>query len=186
MEQSLNNTEEYILNNSIERMTAIVEEDRLAAMKQAERDITKKRLRAVIELYSNGKTYEEITAIPIDRIEVPNPNTDHIEDNGSFKYPIDGTWRDRIIAVLKHENRVLTIKDMVAIVQTHHSVYNYAQLSNLISNTINTKLVKDNAVRIYKSIPATKGFYYGSPLWWDGDVLRDEHKPKLKTQDIWK
>jgi len=189
-------SDDIILRQTISKLTALIEEDNEARVKQLARDNKIKASKLLIEILS-GQSYEEI--ILVSNVskgeEVQYPSILHINKNSAretleleseFKYPMNGTWRDKIASVLKYENRAMTIKEIIAIIQPYHKESSLSSITNVVSNTINSKLLKDGDIKIYTPEIKTKGFYYSSPKWWDGDKLKDEHKPKPKESTLWK
>jgi hypothetical protein len=178
-------TDDVILQDAITKLSKLMEEDRIASVEKGKRDISIQKARAVIELYSNGKTFEEFISKNELFTQLSETNNESERLNISdFEYP-KGTWKDKIIGILKYENRVLSVNEIIGIVELHQNDYTTKQLLGLISNTINTNLVKNGYLKIYKPTIPTKGFYYGNPLWWDGEELKKEHLPKPKQKKVW-
>lgn len=195
MANELEITDEFILKDTIRKARIIIAEERQADIDKEVRDKAKARLKLLYEEYSNGNKFDEFEKEfrnGVDKIKTVSShidnsvNTQNDNDNSKFVYPIKGTWAERIIAVFKYKNRVLKITDVVEIIKPHEPEYNNKQLVNLISNTVNMALVKKGFLKIYDPPFKTKGFYYGSPLWWDENgELKKEHINEIKLKNVW-
>jgi hypothetical protein len=183
-------TDEIILKDSISKLKKLMEEDRVAAIEKEKRDKSIQRARLIIELYSDGKPIEDLlnsAEMPTSLFEgLPTQIRTQMADSEKpkFEYPHGKMWKHKIIAVVKHENRVLSVKEIVDIIQKFEPNYTEKQLTGLVSNTITIKLVKNNILKIHKD--GGKGYYYGSPLWWDDNgELKKEFYPIKKMEKIW-
>jgi hypothetical protein len=180
-----NVTDEVILKDAITKLSKLLEEEKVAAIEKDRRDASIQKARVVIELYSNGKSFEDLSSNHENALEKTNILQVIKPDISPFIYPLAKTWAVKIIAIIKNENRVLSVNEIIEVVEQHEKNYTTKQLLGLISNTINTNLVKKGDLKIYKPLIKIKGFYYGNPSWWDGEELRKEYYPKPKDKKLW-
>ena len=131
-----------------------------------------------IEGLSNPKVKEE---------EVEEQNvviTESINDSEAFHYPADKTWEERIKAYLKYKNVPLKVSHLMEEFTKHEPGYSITQLKGALNNTIQSMNKKD-ALKIYTPPRKEKGFYYGNPLWFEGEKLKEEHIPNTNKKSIW-
>lgn len=182
-------TDDLILQDAVLKLTKLLEEDRIASIEKEKRDKSIQKAKILIELYSNGKSYEEFIK-PVNGSSAEIANVNKVSQStikpteAKFEYPADRQWKHKIVAVIKHENRVLTVKEIVDFIKPYETEYNESQLVGLVSNTVTLNLVKNNILKIHKT--GGRAFYYGSPLWWDENgELKKEHSPIKKQEKIW-
>jgi len=113
---------------------------------------------------------------------------DFTEIAPNINYTHNGTWQDKIKAVIKHANKVIKVYDMVEIMvaeeESGNTKYTQEQILGVVSNNT-SKMVKDNMIKAYKSPKREKGYYYGNPIWWNGEILKDEFLPQQKEKILW-
>ena|SRR5579872_2668782 len=183
------NTKRQILAEAEAKLISLQREEQRALIEQERRDRDIKNAKAVIEFLSADIGEGERSAAPsIENIIVPlEPTLTIIEgaNQSTFIYP-NGTWQDRIKAYLKFRNHVLTIENMASEFRKHHSLEEYSNdsLKAVISNTVSV-MVKNQLLKSYKPAWKMRGLYYGNPLWFDGEQLKENHQPDLKTKLLW-
>ena len=160
------------------------EEDKKAFIQQQKRTQEINEANAVIAFLSKGLELIESPEQPVQT----NPIETNREEIREFNYPPDGTWQDKIKAVVKYMGKVIKISDMVDIMALEEnkigSKHTTEQISGVISNNT-SKMAKAGILGVYKSPNKEKGYYYGSPLWWEGKELKDEYLPETKIKSLW-
>ena len=178
-------TDEAILDNTIAKLKKLYQEDKVAKRIQEERDRDISKLTLVFEAYSNGKSIEDfITGENGNSLPVIQPQLKVIP-NEEFEYPLNATWANKIVAVFKYKNVALKISEIADMVRDYEKGYTDKKLTGVITNTINTNLVKNGILRIYTPPFKSKGFYYTSPIWWENDKLKSEYMPTKKEVKVW-
>lgn len=103
-------------------------------------------------------------------------------EDDDFEYPDNGTWKERIVAYLKYKNRVLKAADFFESFKKYEK--DETKLRTAISNEL-SKMGTDGELKQYKPTDMkVKGYYYGNPAWFTGDVLKEEYKPQEKKQSL--
>jgi hypothetical protein len=173
-------TDSQILKEATDRLAGLFEEEKEAEAQKIRRDLAIQKAKAVIELFSDDSLETPVTlSINTDKsIDVDNSETKLI-----FVLP-SGTWQEKIKACLKFKNRALSIAQMVDLFKPFNMGYADKQLTAVLSNTVNTML-KKLLLKTYVAPIKMKGYFYGNPLWFDGDVLKEEYKPDLRENLLW-
>ena len=160
------------------------EEDRIASIEQQKRTQAINEAYAVITFLSKGLE----TPDGAEPFMQSTPEEDFKESIKDINYPIDGTWQEKIKSVIKHAGKVLKIADMVNIMSEAEKKglegYTTAQILGVVSNNT-SKMAKEGILGVYKSPKKEKGYYYGSPLWWNGNELKEEYLPETKIKSLW-
>lgn len=156
------------------------EEDRIASIEQQKRTQAINEAYAVITFLSKKLEFPEGAE--------PYPLSTAEEDFKEIFYPSDGTWQEKITAVIKYAGKVLKIADMVHIMEAEEkklaSDYTTDQILGVVSNNT-SKMAKAGMLGVYKSPKKEKGYYYGNPVWWDGKDLKEEYLPEPKVKSLW-
>ena len=180
-------TDDDILRSTEAKLSKLIQDFERITGEQQQREREIQKLRLLYNVYSNGEPIN-IQLLGIkgmgNREETPIPTISNTSES-SFDYPFGATWVKKIIAVLKHNNKVMKVSEMVSIIEKYEKDYSRKQLVGLISNTINTTMLKKGYIKIYTPEPKTKGFYYGSPLWWENDLLLKEYEPVIRKEKLW-
>ena len=167
-----------IVKEATARLSRLLEEEKRAEKEKVVRDIEITKAKAVIELFSVKSD------MPAYQTEVINDaKFEHFFPKDKFEYPASETWMEKIKAFLKFTNRVSTIADMIEVFRPFENRED-SKLLNVISNTVNTML-KKGLLKVYKPPVKMKGYYYGNPLWFDGEILKDEYLPNIKEKLSW-
>lgn len=160
------------------------EEDRIASIEQQKRTQAINEAYAVITFLSKSLETPD-GAGPFMR---STPEEDFKNNLKEINYPIDGTWQDKIKAVIKYVGKVLKISDMVDIMSEEEkkgsTEYTTDQILGVVSNNT-SKMAKAGMLGVYKSPKKEKGYYYGNPVWWDGKELKEEYLPESKIKSSW-
>lgn len=110
--------------------------------------------------------------------------TENVVGSEAFHYPADKTWEERIKAYMKYKNVPLKISHLLEEFKKYEPDYSISQLKGALNNTIQS-MNKKEALKIYNPPRKEKGFYYGNPLWFEGDKLKEEHIPNTNKKSIW-
>lgn len=160
------------------------EEDRAASIAQQARTQAINEAYAVVTYLS--KSLE--TPDGADSFMRSTAEEDFKDDIREVNYPIDGTWQEKIKAVIKYVGKVLKIADMVEIMLVEENKvedgYTDEQILGVVSNNT-SKMAKAGMLGVYKSPKKEKGYYYGNPMWWDGKELKEEYLPEPKIKALW-
>lgn len=120
-----------------------------------------------------------------EKVDVQNAIiTESRENNATFHYPADKTWEERIKTYMKYKNVPLKISHLLEEFKKYEPDYSISQLKGALNNTIQSMNKKD-ALKIYNPPRKEKGFYYGNPLWFEGDKLKEEHIPNTNKKSTW-
>jgi translation elongation factor EF-Ts len=173
-----------IYQEAKKELDRLQEEERQASIEQQKRNQEINAAYAVITFLSKSLELPEVG----ERISKSNLNEDLKQELKEFNYPYDGTWQDKIKAVIKYVGKVIKISEMADIMTIEEnklgSVYTSQQISGVISNNT-SKMAKAGMLGVYKSPKKEKGYYYGSPFWWDSNDLREEYLPEPKIKSLW-
>ncbi|MBS1744626.1 MAG: hypothetical protein JST21_00505 [Bacteroidetes bacterium] len=163
-----------ILKELKSRLSKLLEEEKAALKEKEIRDASIQKTKIAIEAFSNADTIEILET----------PQLQQAKEEIEFVYPKDKTWQERIKAYMKFRDKVLTIAQIVEGVKEYETEYTEDKLHAAISNIVST-MVKNHLVRTYKPAIRMKGYYYGNPLWFENDELKEEYKPDLKEKLMW-
>jgi hypothetical protein len=180
-------TIQHIVKEATNRLTTLLEEAKQAEIAKEKRDMEIIKARAVIDLFANetnGSTGEHTQELnipllsPLPIFETPSINV------SSFIYDSGDTWEDRVKGYFKFKNKVLTITQIVEAFKEYEPAYSYDKLKGAVTNSV-SMMHKKGLLKVYDPGFKMRGFYYGNPLWFVGDQLKDEHKPDLKEKLLW-
>ena len=182
--------EKQILEEATQALARLLQEEKIAEAQKARRDLDIRKAKAVIDLFTtpediaaavqatNELLFAEKPTTPSNVPEPPLPPTE-------FVYAAKATWQERIKAYFKFKNRVLSIGQIWEEFIKHEPGKDKDSLKGVISNTV-AVMVKKGLLKSYDPPEVkTRGYYYGNPLWFDDNTLKDEYKPNLKEQLLW-
>jgi hypothetical protein len=186
------NTVQQIVKEATNRLTALLEDARQAEIAKEKRDIEISKTRLIIDfLDPEGRALieEKITnGTTVNGIQLPpalpifqNPEMPQLPE---FNYDKSITWEERIKAYFKFKNRVLTIGEIVEAFKHFEPNYNEKKLKGAVTNSV-AGMHKDKLLKVYNPGFKMRGYYYGNPVWFEGDQLREEYKPDLKEKLLW-
>ncbi|HEV3413126.1 MAG TPA: hypothetical protein VG101_11635 [Puia sp.] len=182
------NTIQQIVKEATNRLNILLEEAKQAEIAKEKRDTEIIKARAVLDLFaneSNGSTSEHIPQVAAIQIPPPLPIYDLPTMNlRSFTYDPSNTWEDRVKGYFKFKNKVLTITQIVDEFKEYEPDYSYDKLKGAVTNIV-AMMHKKGLLKVYDPGFKMRGFYYGNPLWFVGDELKEEHKPDLKEKLLW-
>lgn len=173
-----------VYNEAKKELERLQEEDRLASIEQ------QKRTQAINEAYAVMTFLSKGLETPDGADPYMRPT---VEESFSIlpktiEYPIQGTWQEKIKSVIKHIGKVCKIADMVEVMYNEEkdadTGYSKDQILGVVSNNT-SKMAKEGILGVYKSPKKEKGYYYGSPLWWNGKELKEEYLPEPKIKSLW-
>ena len=163
-----------ILKELKERLSKLLIEERKAIKEKEIRDVSINKTKIAIEAFSDEG---ELGVINEGFIAGENMNN-------IFEYPKDKTWQEKIKAFMKFKNKVVTISQIVEGMQPFETDYTSDRLHGAVSNMVST-MVKAGLIKTYKPKTKMKGYFYGNPLWFDGEDLKQEYAPNLEQKLIW-
>jgi len=169
-----NLTDTQILKELNLRLSKLLEEEKVATKEKEIRDVSIQKTKMAIEAFSNSVTPEEVIPEKL--------GTTTIETE--FEYPKDKTWQDKIKAFMKFKNKGVTVAQIVEGLKPYEPEYSQEKLYGAISNIVST-MVKKDIVKIYKPPVKMKGYFYGNPLWFEGEDLKQEYVPDFKEKLLW-
>ena len=102
----------------------------------------------------------------------------------AFVYDMSETWEERIKSYFKYRSVVLTISDIVDGLKPYHPDYSLDKLKGAVTNSV-AMMHKKGILKVYDPGYKMRGFYYGNPLWFQGEQLKDEYKPNPKEKLLW-
>lgn len=173
-----------LLENARKELILLEEQEKEAVIAKAKRDTKIKQAKSVIEFLSEEDVMDKNESVSQD-VPTYDPKELPVTMDSNFVYPIKGTWEDRIKAILKFSNRVLAISEMFEAFKPFETKLNDKQLLAIVSNTVTTMANTKGLLKKYDPPFKMRGFYYGNPIWWEGDVLKKEHEPKPKEAKLW-
>jgi len=179
-------TIEQIIKKANERLLQLLEEAKAADIAKEKRELEILKIQSVIELFTPeiDETLVEETTIPpfVNDSTLPLANIAPVVNQ--FKYSNLDTWEERIKAFFKFKNRVLTISQIVEAFELYEPSYTKEKLKGAVTNAV-AMMHKNELLRVYKPGFKMRGFYYGNPLWFEGETLKEEHKPDLREKLLW-
>ena len=179
------NTIQHIVKEATNRLTNLLEEAKEAEIAKEKRDKEILKARAVIDLFFNEAEENPEAAVLIPSIQLIPPLPYYPSPvMTEFNYDKSDTWEERVKSFFKYKNRVLIISQIVDAFKPYHPDYSEDKLRGAVTNTVAT-MHKKGFLKVYDPGFKMRGFYYGNPLWFDGDTLREEHKPDLKEKLLW-
>lgn len=101
-----------------------------------------------------------------------------------FVYPKDETWEERVKSYMKFKNKAIKTAQIINEFKQYESGYTEDKLKGAINNCIQSML-KKRLLRVYEPEIKTKGYYFANPLWFEGESLKEEHKPDLIEITTW-
>lgn len=174
--------DELIVREAQSKLDKLLLESDKAEKEKEIRDLEITKAKAVIDLFSKPKPSFSFNTEHFN-MSSGNGNSD-IAGIYAWAYDPKATWADRIKSYIKHKNKVITIADMVEAFKIHVKDKSEDKLLGAISNNVST-MVKKELLKIYKPPIKMKGFYYGNPLWFNGEELKEEYLPNVKAKLLW-
>jgi|GEM_PF-5797674 len=168
-------TDSLILKELKERLSKLLSEERKAIKEKEIRDISIQKTKIAIEAFTDASEIE---------IVKEGFNRELNNNNDEFEYPKNKTWQEKIKAFLKYKNKVVTISEIVEGMLPHEPEYTSEKIHAAISNMVSTMLKKE-LLKVHKPKTKMKGYYYGNPLWFEGEELKQEYEPNMEQKLIW-
>jgi hypothetical protein len=168
--EELNNTKQAIQALK-DVLLAKIEEFQRISEEQKNREMVINSIKTTIEAISHSD-------------KTPSSNKGSVAmPVSAFYYPLGSSWKEKIIAFLKFKNKAVTTTEICKAISDIEPKYSQRQLLNHVSGNMSL-MVKDGFIRVYKPTKM-KGSYYANPAWFEGENLKEQHKPDMKAQVIW-
>jgi len=174
--------DDIIVREATERLKRLLDEDAVAVREAEIRGLEIAKAKAVIELFSKPVKIDFSVTSSVNK-EFTVPVITAKEQPTVFDFSNEKTWIDRIKAFLKFKNKVSTISDMFNAFKGFEKKSD-DQILGAITNTVST-MSKRGLLKVYKPPIKMKGYFYGNPLWFEGEILKDEHLPNLREKTLW-
>ena len=140
---------------------------------RAQTDLQIERAKKAIELYSNG-----------DIRFSANGSLTTRSVSAMIEYNASATWHEKVILILKSQNRPMTTREITDFVVSKEPKLNKDKVYLNVAGTV-FQLKGRKQLKGYKP-RKMKGEYHASPTWFDkeGNLLK-EYEPEHKTESLW-
>lgn len=159
----------------LKRMKDLIDEERADIERAAKRKSAMEKTKLALDAFSDLPEFNDIK--------------DEVE-KGIFEYNTYKTWGAKLVAFFKYKNKVLTPNQVFKEFRKYETKERYTdqQLRNAVATEVNKLLGKGELKKWKPKDAKMKGYYYGSPLWFNEnkpEELLDNYKPVMESTSLW-
>lgn len=152
------------------KLMGLLKEEKEEEAKRKVRIEAIKRTKLALEAYSEDGIEEELQEMAAE---------------ADYNYP-KGSWKDKIVSYLSYKNRVSTPAEIQRGIEKYEQGYTPERLRAALAGELSKMVKRDELKQFKPNGMKMKGFYYGSPQWFDENgQLKDEHLPIKRKADLW-